>query len=126
MRKNEVLLVALLAGTAVVQGCIVAAVGAGAGTSAYVMGDLKAFESKDVETVYNAALKAMDELELSVTTKTKDALSAKIVGRDAQDKKVTIKISATGEGTTKISIRVGMVGSETKSQLIYEQIKKHL
>ena len=53
-------------------------------------------------------------------------MSAEIIVRDAQDKKIKIKLSATAEGTTKLSIRVGAFGSETKSRLIYEQIKKNL
>ena len=91
-------------------GCVVAAVGVGAaGTVAYVRGDLQAVESKKLDVVYEATLKAIDELELNVTKKTKDALSAVIVARDAQDKKITIKLSATTEETTKLSIRVGLL-----------------
>ncbi|MHC4150263.1 MAG: DUF3568 family protein, partial [Planctomycetota bacterium] len=58
--------------------------------------------------------------------KTKDAMSATIVARDSADKKITIKLSATPEKTTGISIRVGTFGDETKSRLIYDQIKKNL
>ena len=68
----------------------------------------------------------MEQLELSVSTKTKDAMSAEVVARDSQDKKITIKLTATAEGSTKISIRIGVFGSETKSRLIYDQIKKNL
>lgn len=97
-----------------------------AGTVAYIRGDLQTVESKNIDTVYKAVLAAMDELELAVTQKSKDALSAKVAARDAQDKKIKIKLAATAEGMTKISIRVGVFGSETKSRLIYDQIKKGL
>ncbi|MBA7693979.1 hypothetical protein ES703_102579 [subsurface metagenome] len=128
MRKRQVFLIVLLVGTAaLVGGCVVAAVGVGAaGTVAYVRGDLQAVESKKLDVVYEATLKAIDELELNVTKKTKDALSAVIVARDAQDKKITIKLSATTEETTKLSIRVGLFGSETKSRLIYQKIHENL
>jgi hypothetical protein len=127
MRKQGVFLAALLVGmAALVQGCVVAAVGAGAGTAVYVMGKFKAYEARDLTTVYAATEKAMEQLELNVTRKTKDAMSATIVGRDSADKKITIKLSATPEQATKISIRVGTFGSETKSRLIYDQIKKNL
>ena len=128
MRKQLVFLILLLVGAAVsVQGCVVAAVGVGAaGTVAYIRGDLQTVESADIDAVYKAVLKAVDELELSITQKTKDAMTAKIVARDAQDKKITIKLGATVEGATKLSIRVGLFGNERKSRLIYEQIKEYL
>jgi hypothetical protein len=128
MRKKQVIVMVLLVGTVgLVGGCMVAAVGAGAaGTVAYVRGDLEAVESKELDTVYKATLKAVDELELNVTKETKDSLSAVIVARDAQDKKITIKLGATTEDTTKLSIRVGLFGSETKSRLIYQKIHENL
>ncbi len=128
MRKKQVFAMVLLVGaTALIEGCVVAAVGAGAAsTVAYVRGDLEAVESKKLDVVYEATLKAVDELELNVTKKTKDALSAVIVARDAQDKKITIKLSATTENTTKLSIRIGLFGNETKSRLIYQKIHENL
>jgi hypothetical protein len=53
-------------------------------------------------------------------------MSAEIIARDSQDKKIKISLSATAEGTTKLSIRIGMFGDETKSRLIYDEIKKNL
>jgi hypothetical protein len=127
MQKREIALTVLcLMMTVVLQGCLVAAVGAGAGTVAYMRGDLEAVEAKDIDAVYAATKKAVEQLELDVSSDTKDALSAEIVARDAQDKKITIKLKSTTEDTTQISIRVGTFGSETKSILIYEQIKKNL
>jgi hypothetical protein len=127
MQKREIALTVLcLMMTVVLQGCLVAAVGAGAGTVAYMRGDLEAVEAKDIDAVYAATKKAVEQLELDVSSDTKDALSAEIVARDAQDKKITIKLKSTTEDTTQISIRVGIFGSETKSILIYEQIKKNL
>jgi len=129
MRRMQILGAALLlCGTAVfIQGCVaVAAAGLGAGTVAYVKGDLKALEAANLDKVYKATEKALDELEFSVTKKTKDVLSAVIVARDAANKKITIKLSAVEEDATKISIRVGTFGNETKSRMIYEQIKKYL
>jgi hypothetical protein len=128
MRKQQVFLMLTLVSLAVLaQGCVIAAVGAGAaGTVAYIKGDLTAVEAKDLDAVYKATEKAMADLKLNITTKAKDAMSAKIIARDSQDKKIKVKLSATAEGTTKLSIRVGTFGSETKSRLIYEQIKKNL
>jgi len=127
--RNAGLLLALLAvGAAVLaQGCMLAAVGAGAaGTVAYMKGDLESVESEDIQTVFEAAKKAAEELKLSVVEASKDALSAKIVARDAQDKKITIRLKAVSAQSTELSIRVGTFGSETKSRLIYNTIKDNL
>jgi len=131
MRKEQVFLILALAGMAVlVQGCAVAWVGAGlgvgAGMVAYFKGDLEAVESKDIDTVFEATEKAIEELEIKVSKKTKDKMSAVIVARDAQDKKITIKLRATADEGTKLSIRVGGLGDETKSRLIYEKIRENL
>jgi hypothetical protein len=68
------------------------------------------------------------QLELSVLNgKTeKDALSATIVARDAADKRVTIRLKVRTELTTKLSIRIGTFGDQTKSQMIYNRIKENL
>jgi len=128
MQKRQVLSILLLVGAGMfVSGCVVAAVGAGAaGTVAFIKGDLQAAEAKKLDVVYDATLKALEELELPVSQKSKDKMSAEIVARDAQDKKITIKLRATTEETTKISIRVGVFGSETKSRLIYQKIHDNL
>ena len=128
MRTKQILLAVLLVGSAVsLGGCVVAAVGAGAaGTVAYLKGDLEAVESRKLDEVHAATLKAVKELGLKVTQDTKDELSAVIITRDAQDKKVKITLRATTEQTTKLSIRVGLFGSEAKSRLIYQKIHDHL
>ena len=131
MRKERVFLILALAGMAVLaQGCTIALVGAGvaagAGTVAYLRGDLEAVEPKDIDTVLEATEKAIEELELKVSKKTKDKMSAVIVARDAQDKKITIKLRAAAEESTKLSIRVGGFGDETKSRLIYQKIQEKL
>lgn len=126
MRK--VLLTMLLIGTGCLsQGCMIAAVGIGAaGTIAYVRGDLEAVEPAPIDVVYDASLKALEELELHVTSKSKDALVAQILTYDAQDKRIRIRLKAATDNTTKLSIRVGTFGSETKSRLIYHKIRDYL
>ena len=127
MQRKKIFLTGLIIGAAVfVQGCVVAAVGSGTGTVVYIMRDLKAIEPKGIDEVYLATQKAIEALELNITEKVKDAMSAGIIIHDAQGKKITIKLNAMSQDTTKISIRVGVVGSETKSRLIYQKIREHL
>jgi L-fucose isomerase-like protein len=127
MRKKQMLLTVLFLGTGLfISGCMVAAVGAGAGTTAYIMGKMKGTEAKDIDTVYNAAEKAAEQLKLNITEKTHDKMSGEIIARDSQDKKVTIKLKAASENVTDITIRVGFFGDETKTRLIYEKIHENL
>lgn len=127
MRKGQIFLALLLVSPVVlVEGCVVVAAGGAAGAVAYIRGDLEAVEEKDIDAVYKATEKALEELGLKVSKKTKDAMSAVIIARDAQDKKVTIKLNGTAEETTKLSIRIGTFGSETKSRLIYQKIHDNL
>jgi len=128
MRGANILLgILLVAATAAAQGCVLVAVGAGAaGTVAYIKGDLESVESAKIDKVYDAVLKATGELQLAVIQKGKDAMTAKVIARDAEDKKIIISLAATAEGATKMTIRVGWFGSENKSRRIYDQAKKHL
>lgn len=130
MRIRQCFLMGLLVVLPVlVQGCglELLLIGAGAaGTIAYVKGDLEAVETAKLDVVYDATLKALDKLELKATTKSKDVLSGVIVARDTQNKKITIKLKAVSEEATKLSIRVGVFGSETKSRLIYQEIHENL
>ena len=127
MRKELVFLAILLVAAIVsVSGCIVAAVGAGAGTVAYVRGDMETVESASIDSVYRAVEKAVDKLGLTGAEKTKDELTAKITARDAEDKKIIIRLTSTGRMSTKLSIRIGTFGDEIKSRRIYEEIKKYL
>lgn len=128
MQKQQVVLAGLYVAAAVMlSGCMLLAVGAGAaGTVAYVRGDLEAVEAKKLDTVYDATKKALEQLELSISKDTKDAMSAEITARDSQDKKITVKLTAATEDSTKLSIRFGVFGDETKSRMIHDQIKKNL
>jgi hypothetical protein len=127
MRK-ELVFLAILLGAAIVSvsGCLVAAVGVGAGTIAYAKGDLETVEAASIDAVYKAAEKAVDNLGLTGIEKTKDELTARIKARDSEDKRVIIRLTSTGRYSTELSIRIGTFGDEIKSRRIYEEIKKYL
>jgi len=130
MRTQLVCLSLLLAGlTMSSSGCLLLAVGAGAaGTVAYAEGDLEAEEHHNIDQVYAATKKAAEDLNLHVITGEggKDELSATLVARDAADKHITIKLQTVAQDVTKVSIRVGTFGSQTKQRLIYSKITENL
>jgi hypothetical protein len=113
-------------------GCVAAAVGgaagvaAGAGTVAYIKGELKATEAYNVPTVWKATEKAVDELQLVVTDKYSDATAGKLEAMTADNKKVRISLNRQGDNITEITIRVGTFGDEELSRFILSKIQKHL
>jgi len=110
-------------------GCLAVAVGAGAaGTVAYLAGDLEAEEPYGVEQTYAAARATADGLGLRIIEGQtgRDALAARVVARDSADKKIEVRLKAITKNATKISIRVGTFGDDTKAHLIYNTIRDNL
>ncbi len=123
------LLFLLAALTVNAAGCLAVAVGAGAaGTVAYLAGDLDTEEPYPIDQTYAAARKAANELGLKIIEGEtgKDALSACVIARDAGDKRVAIRLKAITSNATKLSIRVGTFGDDTKAHLIYNTIRENL
>ena len=100
--------------------------GAGAGTIAYLRGELESMEDAPLERTYQAAQKAVKDLGFIVTSEQKDAFSAKLVARSATDKRVEVNLKELTDKLTEVSIRVGTFGDEALSRLILEYLKKHL
>lgn len=130
MRLRLVYLLLLLAGLAMSSGgCLAVAVGAGAaGTVAYMRGDLEAQEPYNIDQTYAATREAVEELGLHVIESEtgRDAMTARVTARDSSDKKVQVRLNAVTSNATKLSIRVGTFGDDSKTQRIYATIQEHL
>ncbi|KAA0247685.1 MAG: DUF3568 family protein [Candidatus Jettenia sp.] len=100
--------------------------GAAAGTVAYVMGELRSMEEASLERTWEAAQKTMEDLEFIVTSKQKDVLTARLIARGANDKKIVIQLKKVSEDLTEVRIRVGTFGDESLSRQILERLKKNL
>ena len=55
-----------------------------------------------------------------------DALTAILIARTAEDRKVEIKVSKTGDQSAKVQIRVGFFGDEALSLTVLDKIKTNL
>jgi hypothetical protein len=110
-------------------GCALLLIGggaaAGAGTVAYIMGELKSTEEVSLARAWEASQAAMKDLEFSITSKEKDALSAKLIARGAGDKKIALTLKKVSDSVTEIRIRVDTFGDESLSRMILDKIKKH-
>lgn len=89
----------------------------------YQMGKLNLEESRGIDAVYAATEKAMSDLGLKVIQRAKDALQAEVVARDAQDKKVIVRLLSITKDTTKVTVEVSPM---EKAQRIYEAIRDNL
>ncbi len=125
------LILLLLASPAVLTGCLAAAaVGggavAGAGTIAYIKGELKSTEGYPFATVWDATVKAVEQLEFIVVNKVSDAVSGKYEVVTADNKTVHIDVKRVGDNITEIKIRVGTFGDETLSRYILNKIQSNI
>jgi len=110
-------------------GCVAALLvggGAGAGTVAYLKGELKSTEEASIGQVWQAAQKAMKDLEFVVTSEERNDLSAKLIAHGSDDTKIEINLESVSAKLTTVKIRVGVFGDESLSRLTLERIKKHL
>ena len=125
------LILLLIASPAVLTGCLAAAaVGggavAGAGTIAYIKGELKSTEGYPFMTVWDATVKAVEQLEFIVVNKVNDAISGKYEVVTADNKTVHIDVKRIGDNITEIKIRVGTFGDESLSRFILNKIQSNI
>lgn len=132
IKRQELLLVLLLAvSPLILTGCLTAAAvggaaAAGAGTVAYIKGELKATEEASLNKTWAATVAAVDELEFLVINKIKDAVSAELEAKTADNKTVKIELKRVSDNLTDISIRIGTFGDETLSRYILSKIEARL
>lgn len=108
-------------------GCLLLAAGAaGAGTVAYVRGELAASLGSELSAVVKATSRSIEQLKFAKISESADALSARFTARTAQDKKIEIVLTKIGENLTKVEIRVGVFGDEDISMTILSKIKATL
>lgn len=122
---TRVTLVALLAGSILLGlGCTTTQINPGTETSAtYRLGALRANLAADMDTSYQAAEAAAQELGLSVVQRLEDKLESQLVARDAQDRKIKIALLAVTADTTEVAVHVG---SSEKAARIYQTILNKL
>lgn len=126
MLGRAILVLGLGSATVLQTGCVIVAAGAGAGTVAYVRGELESTLPKALARSLEATRQAIEQLKLAKISDKEDALGGVIVARTADDKRIEVKLTAVGEGITKVQIRVGVFGDNTVSRAVYDRIKANL
>ena len=119
------LMTALTAG-----GCAALWIGAGAAAGAagmaYVRGELRSNVNATPREVARAASDALETLGIHEISSSVSAVDARVIGRTAADRKVTIKTKVREEGESAVSIRVGVFGDEPLSRRIHQEMMRRL
>ena len=100
----------------------------GTDAAVYSGGKLYAVAGQNLNSVYDATVKALEQLEVEVIENSKDVFYAKVVGKIADGKTIMIRMEP-GEGNiTNISIKASkfLSGNEERARAIYEKIKQNL
>ena len=127
MRQRHVLTVLLLVSAIVLgQGCKTTIEGPkGPTTAVYSFGTFSTEEAIDIDTLYDATVKALTDLELSISQKTKDRLNATVIARNSQDTKITVHLVSITKDVTKMSIRAGSFTRASRiHQMVYGSLKQ--
>jgi hypothetical protein len=109
-------------------GCVALAVGAAGGVAGavYVMGKLQEDVNHPIVAVHEATLQGLRDLDLPIDEDKADKLAAHIESKLADGTHVWIDLDSVGDSRTKLTIRVGVVGDESRSRKILAAIKAHL
>ncbi len=100
----------------------------GTDAAVYSGGKLYAVSSQDLNSVYAATVKALEQLEVEVIENAKDVFYAKVVGKIADGKTITIRIEPEANNITNVNIKASkfLAGNEERARAIYKKIKENL
>ena len=99
-----------------------AAAAVGAGTYYYVKGDLERNYEAPMDKTWEATIKSIEELKLTVESQKHDARSGVIKGKMADEKGFEINLKRMGENLTEVGIRIGTFGDRVRSEAIHNKI----
>ena len=109
-------------------GCVALAVGAAGGVAGavYVMGKLQEELNHPIAAVHEATLQGLRDLDLPISEDKADKLAAHVESKLADGTHVWVDLDSMADSRTKLTIRVGVVGDESRSRNILAAIKAHL
>ncbi len=130
MIRTKALLCVFMSLSWLLQGCVLLAVGAGAaagaGTVAYLKGELQTTYAASFDQTWEAAQGALKDLNYRIVSSRRDDPEGEIEAKRIGDDTVKIHLMISGPGTTLVKIRVGMFGDEEESRAINSKIASRL
>ena len=127
MLKNRILALCLAFSLCIAfSGCAAVVLGGAAagGTYVYITGQAKQKFNADLGSTYKAALKACQDLNLTVKDSKKRLSDASIKALDV-DKDVFIDLTYVSTKVTEVTVRYGILGDEDASRRILSAINKN-
>ena len=92
-----------------------------------ILGDLVWVEEANIDIVYNAVTKTLEDMKFSLTKQQYDGLSGVVTAKSLENKLITIRLRAETADWTRVSIRVGKYLSDAdKARVVYERIEQAL
>lgn len=134
MKVRLMLLTAVLSsGVVCFSGCAVFLVGAGAGAGvaaySWATNELKATKEASLDRAWQAAERAVQDMQFTVASKRKDITEGILEARNAKDQPVKIRVLRQSDNLSEIRISVGTFATSanrTTAQLIWDKMAAHL
>ncbi len=125
--KQNICILVLAAFCLSLSGCWFALGGAaGGGTAIYFKGRLQENIGRNMHTVHDAARSALNRLELPILKEEKKVDSTSFESKYPDGTNVWINTKYISANSTRVTIRVGLVGNETRSRQIWDEIRRQL
>jgi hypothetical protein len=130
MRKGINWVVWLVMSTFMISGCTaavvgVAAVGAGTGTYLYINGEMETDYNHSFDATWTSCQKSIADMRGVDVEQQKEIGNGKIAAM-VNNEKVKINVLYKAKNVTTVSVRVGLMGNKTSSQLIHDKIGDNL
>lgn len=130
MRKYGAYLLLPAAIVFLLSGCAVmavggAAAGAGAGAYIYVNGELQGDYPHSFDDVWAACEKTLADMR-AVSVEPSKEIGKGTISSVIRDEKVRFAVTYKTTNMTNVSVRVGLLGSRTASQLLHDKIRGNL
>ena len=126
--RNFLVSVTLFLCVMFVCGCIPLIIGAAAGVGGYtwINGAMEKDYYVSLERLRSATLKGLKDMGVKISENKVDKHFAKIVAEFADGKSVSVNIEGVTERSSKIKVRVGLMGNKTRSEMILNAVQKYL
>jgi hypothetical protein len=110
MKKLMIILVC--ASCSLVSGCaaVIFGAGAGAGTYAYIDGELKRTYNAEYEKTYRVCVGILNDLSQPITEEKTDGVTTTIQTKRSDGTPMTIKVTILKRDSTEVGVRTGAVG----------------
>lgn len=127
MKKLGIIILALVALAALLQGCAaLVAGGAGAGAVAYVKGEYRITYDAPLEKTWDATFQALKQMDITVYNSVKAGKEPRIEGTRKDGTNVRVAFETPSAEKTTVKIRVGKFGDEEASRAIDRRIYEEL